>query len=467
MTVVTERGGQALKFRRSEKYASIAFYTVITMLAAAVIALVFFKFDVIKGVFSSVMGALAPVTYGFVIAYLSNPLMKFFENKVFRFKKAKKDRAKLRRALSIAVSLLIIFAVVAAFFVLLIPQISDSYTMLTEKMDGYLKSTQSFVDSAMTGVRDFFKEHESLGKLIDVDKLSDQLKSFLSNISGYIGSIANVIISSLTSIINELKNLIIGIFLSIYMLYHKEKLCAQIKKLLSAVTSRKVYLNIVSLTRFTDRAFGGFITGKILDSVIIGLVCFIVFAILGFNYYPLMALVVAVTNIIPIFGPFIGAGIIGVLVLIAQPSKLLLFLIVDLIIQQVDGNIVGPKILGGTIGMSGMWVMISITFAGALFGLPGMLLGVPAFAVIYSLLREFSESRLKKKSAPHVTASYLEDPPEKDYLHARIFLHRDEDIPEGMEYPPEVEVKPEEPKKSLWQKVEEKAVSKAKSKKKK
>ena len=454
-----------MKFKRNEKYASIAFYAIMTLLAAAVIALVFFKFSVIKTVLSSVMKALAPVIYGFVIAYLCNPLVKLFERKVFKFKKAKKDRTKLRRVLSVTVSLLIVFAIVAAFFLLLIPQISDSYTMLTDKMGGYVDSAQEFINDATRGIKDFFEEHKSLGELIDVDKLSDQFKSFISNISDYIGSVANYIISSLRNFINELMNLIIGIFLSIYMLYNKERICAQFKKLLAAVSSRKTYLNIVSLTRFTDRAFGGFITGKILDSLIIGLVCFIVFAILGFNYYPLMALVVAVTNIIPIFGPFIGAGVIGILVLIAQPSKLLLFIIVDIIIQQVDGNIVGPKILGGTIGLSGMWVMISITVAGSLFGLPGMLLGVPTFAVIYSLLSEFSESRLKKKQAPHGTVSYVDDPPEKDYLHSRIFIHRDEEIPEDMMYPPEATEAPEAPKKSLWQKVEEKARAKAKSKK--
>ena len=459
--------GETVKFKRNEKYASIAFYAIVTLIAAAIIALVFFKFSVITNVLSTVLGALAPVTYGFVIAYLCNPLVKLFEHRVFKFKKSKKDRKKLRRLLSITVSLLIVFALVAVFFILLIPQIADSYTMLTEKMGGYIDSAQDFINDATKGVKDFFEEHKSLGALIDIDKLSDQFKSFVSGLSDYIGSVANYIVGSIKNIIGELMNLIIGIFLSIYMLYNKERVCAQLKKLLAAVTSRKTYLNIVSLTRFTDRAFGGFITGKILDSIIIGLVCFIVFGILGFNYYPLMGLIVGITNIIPIFGPFIGAGVIGILVLIAQPSKLLLFIIVDIIIQQIDGNVIGPKILGSSIGLPGMWVMISITFAGTIFGLPGMLLGVPAFAVIYSLLREFSEARLKKKNAPHTTPSYIDDPPEKDYLNSKVFIHRDEEIPEDMMYPPEVREKQEEPKKSLWQKVEERALFKAKSKKKK
>lgn len=455
-----------MKFKRNDKYAAISFYAVLTVLVSAVIALVFFKFSVIRNAVSTVAGVLSPITYGFVIAYLCNPLVKLFERRVFTFKKSKTDRAKLKRVLSIIVTFVLVFALIAAFFVLLIPQISESYQTLSSKMGDYITSAQKFADNTTQNVREFFEKHESLGKLIDIDKLSDEVKSFLSNFTSYIETAANYLISSAKSIINEIKNLIIGIILSIYMLYSKEKLCAQTKKLLASVTSRKTYLNVVSLTRFTDRAFGGFITGKILDSIIIGLVSFIIFGILGFNYYPLMAVVIAITNIIPIFGPFIGGGIVGIIILIAQPSKLLLFIIVDVIIQQVDGNILGPKILGESTGISGMWVMIAITVAGGLFGLPGMLLGVPAFAVIYSLLRELSENRLRKKNAPHLTDSYLEDPPEKDYLHSDIFIRRDEEIPENMEYPHEVKKAPAPPKKTVWQRIEQKAKEKKKSKKK-
>ena len=455
-----------MKFKRNDKYATIMMYVIFTLIIAAVIALVFFKFSAIKSIGSAIMAALAPVTYGFIIAYLCNPLVKLFEKRVFKFKKAKKDKKRLKRALSIIVTFIIVFAFIAAFLLLLIPQIGESYESLSANMNTYIGNVQNFIKETSDKLKSFLDRNPSIAKIINIDEISDQAASFISGLSNYLGDAAKYIINSFNSILNELKNLLIGLFLSFYMLYSREKICAQIKKLLAALTSRKTYLNIVSLTRFTDRAFGGFITGKILDSIIIGLVSFIVYGILGFNYYPLMAVITAVTNIIPIFGPFIGAGIIGILLLIAQPSKLLLFIIVVIIIQQVDGNIVGPKILGGTIGLSGMWVMISIAVAGSLFGLPGMLLGVPTFAVIYSLLRELSETRLKRKEAPHVTASYLDDPPEKDYLHSRIFIHRDEDIPESMMYPSEVEIEPEVPKKPLIVKIEEKAIEKAKSKKK-
>ena len=457
-----------MKFKRSEKYASISFYAVITVLVTALIALVFFKFDTVRSVFKTITTAMAPITYGFVIAYLCNPLVKFFETKVLKFKKSKKDRAKLKRALSIVIAYVIVFAIIAAFFLLLIPQITDSFATLSDKMDGYITSTKNIIDDLTESVRDFFKEHESLGKLIDINKISDSVKGFFSNIPTYLQSIANYLYSAALDIISGLKNLLIGIFISIYMLYSKEKLCAQIKKLLAAVTSRRTYLNIVSLTRFTDRAFGGFLTAKILDSIIIGLVCFIIYGILGFNFYPLMAVVLAVTNIIPIFGPFIGGAIILVILFITQPSKILLFIIIEIIIMQVDGNIIAPKIMGETTGLSAMWVMIAITVSGSLFGLPGMLLGVPAFAVIYSLLRELSENRLKRKNSPHKTETYLADPPEKDYLHSDIFIRKNEEIPENMQEPPEAPPKPPaKPKKTIWKKVEEKAVSTAKSKTKK
>lgn len=454
-----------MKFKRSDKYATISFYVIITLLAAAVIALVFFKFSAIKSIFSTVMGALAPVTYGFVIAYLCNPLVKLFENKVFKFKKAKRDRSRLKRALAILLAFVVVFAIISAFFVLLIPQIGESYKTLSSNMGDYITTVQKFISNSSEKIKSFLANNEALGKIVDFDSITKDVTSFLSNFSSYLGTAVNYILGSLDNIFTELKNLLIGIFLSIYMLYSKEKLCGQIKKLLASITSRRTYLNIVSLTRFTDRAFGGFITGKILDSLIIGLVCFIIFGICGFNYYPIMAAIVAVTNIIPIFGPFIGGGIIGILVLIAQPSKIILFIILEIIIQQVDGNIIGPKILGGTIGLSGMWVMISITVAGGLFGLPGMLLGVPAFAVIYSLLRELSENRLRKKEAPHRTESYMADPPEKDYLHSDIFIRRDEEIPEDMIYPPEVTLEPKPKNLTIWQRIEA-HFKKCKSKKK-
>ncbi len=445
-----------MKIKRNEKYASIAFYAIITVLASAVIALVFFKFSAISQIFSKFMSVIAPITYGFVIAYLCNPLVKFFERHVFKFKKAKKDKTKARRALAIALTFIVVFAVIASFITLLIPQISSSYETLTNRTGDYISSVQKFADNAYKNITAFLDRHESLKEVVDLDAIMADFKQFTSNISGYLETVANYIISSIGNIFTQLKNLIIGIILAIYMLYSKEKLCAQLKKLLASITSRRIYLNVVSLTRFTDRAFGGFITGKILDSLIIGLVCFIVFGLCGFDYYPLMALVIAVTNIIPIFGPFIGGGILGIIILVVQPSKLLLFIILEIVIQQIDGNIVGPKILGESTGLSAMWVMIAIVVAGGIWGFPGMLLGVPAFAVIYSLIREISENRLKRRGAPHYTESYLEDPPEKDYLHSDIFIRKHEEIPENMMYPPDTPPAAVEERKTLWKKVGEK-----------
>ena len=435
-----------------------------TIIASALIVLIFFKFSVVRSVFKTVMTALAPITYGFVIAYICNPLMMFFERRVFKFKKAAKDRSKLRRALSILVSFIIVIALIAAFFALLIPQIGDSFNTLSSNMGGYIDSAQRFVADTVKNVKGYIEDHEWLGNVVNIDSIAENATSFLNNIPTYLRDISGYLINSALGIITEVKNLLIGMILAVYMLYAKEKLCAQIKKILSAIMNRKHYLNVVSLGRFTDRAFGGFIKGKLLDSLIIGLLCFILFGVCGFKYYPLISLTIAITNIVPIFGPIVGGIILVILLLITQPSKVILFLILDVVIQYIDGNVVGPRVLGESIGLSGMWIMISITIFGGLFGLPGFLLGVPAFAVVYSLLRELSENRLKKKEAPHLTDSYLNDPPEKDYLHEDIFIRKDEEIPENMMYPPEAAPKPpEKPKKTMWKKVEEKAVSTAKS----
>ncbi|MBR0303780.1 MAG: AI-2E family transporter [Clostridia bacterium] len=449
-----------MKFKRNEKYASISFYAIITVIAAAVIALIFFKFSAIRSIFSKVTTVISPIIYGFVIAYICNPLVKFFENRVLKFKTKATGRSRIKRALAIILTFIVVFAAIAAFLLLLIPQISASYDALSAKMGDYIRGAQGIASDLTKKISDLVADHEGLGKIINVERISETSNRFLSNISTYLEAAASAIIKFLAGFISQMKNLLLGIFLSIYMLYSKEKTCSQFKKLLASLTSRKTYLNIVNLARFTDRAFGGFITGKILDSIIIGLLCFVVFGILGYNYYPLIALVIGVTNIVPIFGPLIGIVIMSIMLLITEPSKVILFIVVALIIQQLDGNVIGPKILGQKTGIAGMWVMISIIIGGGLLGFPGMILGVPTFAVIYSLTRQMSENKLRRRGAPYKTDTYRADPPEKDYRTEDVFIRRGEEVPDDMDFPEEIEEPLEEDIKQIAGRVGKKVKEK-------
>lgn len=422
-----------MKIRKNEKYATIALYAFLTICASALVCIGIANFKTVASAVGNFFDIMAPLTYGFVIAYICTPLLNFIERKIFVFKKAKKDKTKLRRVLSVLLTFIILLACVSAFFTLLVPQIVNSYDDLSSQIGDYVESAQKWADDFVRNFAPFNGKYENLYDFLDVNELSADIKSIISNSYTYLQTISDYIISYGGKVVVEVKNIIIGLILAVYFLYSKEKLAAQLKKLTFSVFKRKTYLNIVNLTRYTHEKFGGFITGKLLDSLIIGLLTFIVTGIFGIPFYPLIAVIVGVTNVIPTFGPIIGAIPSAFIVLIARPSKLILFLIIIIVIQQLDGNIIGPKILGDSIGLGAMWVMIAIIIGGGFFGITGMLLGVPTFAVIYALVKQWSEKRLKRRKLPADTAFYANDPPFVDFTKENVYIEKRESIPENLE----------------------------------
>ncbi len=404
-----------MKFKKNEKYASIAMYSFITIFAVALLCLTIINFDKVYDGIKKLFAVLTPLTYGFVIAYLCNPLVRLFETKVYVFKKSKKNRSKLRRILSILTSFIIIVASITAFMFILVPQIIASYEELSGQVGNYLNSAQAWADNFIKNFALFQGKYENLSDFLDVNDLSTDLHSMISNSFKYLELASNYIIDYAGKFVIEMKNLLIGIFLSFYFIYYKERLSAQIKKLLASILNRSAYINTVNVARYTHRAFGGFITAKLLDSLIIGLLTFIVTGIFGIPFYPLISLVIGITNIIPVFGPIIGAIPTSFIVLIAEPKKTIIFIILVIVIQQIDGNVIGPRILGDKVGVSAMWVMISIAVFGELFGIPGMLLGVPTFAVLYTLVKQRTEYKLRAKNLPDSTEFYRDDPPDTDF----------------------------------------------------
>ena len=212
---------------------------------------------------------------------------------------------------------------------------------------------------------------------------------------------------SVYSIFKEFWNLIIGFIISIYILASKELFAAQAKKIAYAFLSLDRANRFISNVRFANKTFGGFFVGKILDSIIIGLICFIVTSIIGTPFCLLISVIIGVTNIIPFFGPFLGAIPSIILILLIDPLQAIYFLIFVIILQQIDGNIIGPKILGNSTGLSSFWVIFSITLFGGIWGVFGMIVGVPIFAVLFAFVKSLVESRLKSQNLHHETAKYL------------------------------------------------------------
>ena len=411
-----------MKFSKDSKYYPIVTASIITVAVCALIVLAAVNIGKLPDLLSSVLAIISPFIYGFFIAYICNPIMKLFETKVFKFGEKGK---KFSRPLSLTCAVIVLLLFVTLIFVIVIPQITNSYNELSDNFNIYIAKAQSLADDFVRNFRLFNGRYENLSDFLNASEIASDLKDLIGKAGTLLTTVADYILTHALNFVVEIKNIIMGVIISVYFLLSKDRLSAQIKKILASVLSRRKYLNAVNLGRFANRTVGGFISGKILDSIIIGLLSFIVFTIFGLPYTPLISVVVGVTNIIPFFGPFIGAIPSAFIILIAEPSKTILFIILILIIQQLDGNVIGPMILGDSTGLSALSVLIAISIGGGLFGLVGMFLGVPAYAVIREIVKQHIDKRLKKRSLPKSLDFYMNDPAEPQSESAPIFLDRD------------------------------------------
>ena len=345
---------------------------------------------------------LSPFIWGLVITYLLAPLYKTLYNKVFlpltiRLSgKKQKASPKAAKAFSVLISILVFLAIITALVYLIIPQLYQSIETIVNNSPGYVTKVSEWVQGLLINypeIQDFVTE-----KLEEInvnlfswvrDRILPSLGSFVTNLT-----------AGVYYFLKAVYNIVIGIIVSIYLLSNMESAGASSKRLLYCVFGREWAEKIRSAIRFTDRTFISFINGKLLDSAIIGLICYIVCAILKMPYALLVSVIVGVTNIIPFFGPLIGLIPGAFIILLVSPIKCLIFVIFIIILQQIDGNFIGPKILGSSIGINGFWVMFSIIVGAGLFGFWGMLLGVPVFVVVYTGLSLLIERRLKKKNLP-------------------------------------------------------------------
>ena len=395
-----------LKFDKNKKYTTIAIYAFLVLSALCVLVAILLNFSFFWSKFTLVLNMLSPFMYGFVFAYLCNPILKFFRNKVFVLIEKKKKHPKLKFVLSVISTYIVVIILITVLFLLLIPQVVKSYTSLQSQITTYVSATQTWADEFVRTFPLFNGAYNDFADFLNVNEIATSIKDFISNSSNLVQLIANYIISYAGRFVLEMKNILLGVILSVYFLLSKDKIKAQIKKILSAFLDGKRINQFVGFVKFTDETFGGYIVGNLLDSLMVGLITFIALAICQIPFYPLISVIIAVTNLIPFFGPFMGAIPSAFIILIVSPIKALLFIGIILLIQQIDGNIITPKILGDSTGLSAMWVIIAITISGDLFGIAGMFLGVPVFAVVYAVTKQQVEKRLKKKNMPEDTGYY-------------------------------------------------------------
>lgn len=370
------------------------------------------------------------VIYGLVFAYLMNPVLKMVEKFVQRIlarsNMTERGLRKLSRGIGVLAALLVFIAIVYGLLSMVIPQLVESIedTFSQDNLQNYYVKITSWLKNTVRGtfMEEWLEQNDPIQAVQNwlAQKEQDIIK-MLGDAFSEVYGVAKVIF-----------NMVIGLVVAVYLLISKEKFIAQVKKLVVAAFKPKRADRIFEIGRLTNRSFGGFMVGKLIDSLIIGLLSYIGMIILGLPYALISSVFVGITNIIPFFGPLIGLVIGGVLILLQSPIQALYFLIFEIILQQVDGNIIGPRILGGRLGISDFWILVSITVFGSLFGFGGMLLGVPVFTVIYTLASQAIRNALQKKQLPEQTEEYysilaVEDLVryDKDYGEATVFQSGD------------------------------------------
>ena len=367
--------------------------------------LVFFalyRFESITKIIKNITHILAPVIYGLGFAYILNPMVRFWERKFEQFLNKKitniQKLKKASRSFGIFISLLLTIVALYILFLLVIPELIETIYGLVISIPSQMEEFEHYI----TGIMDANNEVSALFQTVIVS-LGNWFESWLKNdllkqVTGLTTGIFNVV--------NVLIDIILGFIISVYVLSSKETFITKSKMIIYAIFSTEKANAILKIARKSNHIFSGFISGKLIDSVIIGILCFIGLSIMDMPYVILVSVIVGVTNVIPFFGPYIGAIPSAFLILLANPIKGIYFIIFIIILQQIDGNIIGPKILGEFTGLTAFWVVFSILLGGGLFGFIGMLLGVPIFAVLYYIAGQVMEHLLRKKNLPTTEEHY-------------------------------------------------------------
>ncbi len=389
-----------MKIEWNRKYTTIAVYAVLVVIASLVCYNILHNFNSYKTAFRKLIDILLPVIYGFSIAFILDPVTNFFEKKVLPKISRGKISPKWNKGLSVLLTYLVAILVIGIFLSVVIPQVTASIAGIVSNLSVYWGRVSEWIN----GLFEMLPKEELFQETLD--KINESAKAILETFYNWLSTSLPLVFNVTKNLTTGLTNLVLGIIISVYFLVGKERFFAQIKKFLYALLPKDLVGRLIDITHTSNRIFSGFISGKILDSLIIGILCFVGMSIFRMPMAMLVSVIVGVTNIIPYFGPFIGAIPSALIVFLVDPIKALWFVVFVVCLQQFDGNILGPRILGDSIGMPAFWVVFSILLFGGYLGVLGMFIGVPTFAVIYSIFKLWTEGRLSRKNLPVDTKSY-------------------------------------------------------------
>ena len=406
MKTKAEKGYDYLKkkFAINSPYVLWGLTALSVIVAAIVIFLGATHWRAVWSVGRRVGSILSPVIYGLFLAYLLNKPMNFFERTVFRRLRGKTPRktASKKRIASLSTVMFIMLFILVGAVWLLVLQVPPSVERLVSRLPAYFNDAMEWVRRTLADNPEL--ESALLSIVGEIEhSLTDWLKT---TILAQINTLVTTLTTGVIGVIGELINVFIGFVVAVYVLYHRETFAAQTKKLMYAILRPGAADGLLRGCKFLDFTCGSFITSRLIDALIVGLVCYVALVIANIPYAVLISVIVGITNIIPFFGPFIGAVPCGLLLLLENPTKCFIFIVIIIILQQLDGNVLYPRIQGTSLGLSGFWILFAILLFGGLFGFIGFLLGVPVFAVIYSAVKHFTNTRLEAKGMPVDTTQY-------------------------------------------------------------
>ena len=398
-----------MKIRFEEKHIKWGLTAFLVVLCSIIVFFAIYRLRDVSEVINVILAILTPFIYGLVMAYLLCPIYNFTVRSIYAL--TKRVNVNIPRPLTVSkavaslVSIIVLLVVITGILWMIIPGLVGSIANIIQLLPDSMDSLRSWLDVKLVG----WPEAQAV--------LNGWINNFTENAIAFVterllpeySSIAAGISEGVMGVFNVVKNLFLGIIICVYFLNSKENFAAQMKKIIMAVFSRKAADEIVQGAHFTNRTFGGFINGQIIDSFIIGLICFIVMTLFGWEYTLLISCIIGITNIIPFFGPFIGAIPSALLLLMVDTRQCIYFVIFIIILQQFDGNILIPKIQGSSTGLASFWVLFAVLVGGGLFGFIGMVIGIPMFAVIYAYVSRAINNRLEKRGLATDLAEYKVD----------------------------------------------------------
>jgi len=396
-----------MKFDFNRQYTTIAIYAVAVLVLTFLIATAFLNIGVFFGWLGRAIGYAKPFAFGLAIAFLLNPILRVFDDRLLPRLFKRKLKRSHSRAISIILTYIIVFTLITLFIALAFPQIIASIGSLVDNITAYVDILEDMYAQVMNYIRSDDQEtaveiliSNVLARLVDtLDNLLDMASDYATALVGHIFSATQLITSTVF-------NFLLGIIASIYLLASREKLLAQFNKIMRAICSDRIYKLIIDIATDSNRIFNGFVVGRLVDSICVGILCFIGMSIFRFPYAVFISVIMGIVNIIPFFGSIFG-GIVGfIIIYVESPVQSFWFAVFILLLQQFDGNYLGPKLVGNSIGIPTIWVLFSILFFGAMWGIPGMFIGAPFFAIIYSLVKRIVAFLLARKGESTNTKDY-------------------------------------------------------------